>query len=113
MVFDCDEAWESFCSNSHQQNNSTIIERNIEINTKIDIPKCSDLYISTTTKISYFDKNVDLFTTFWKIPIISYSSQCSGCVKKQMKYTFLNKESLEVIEDKLKEYEYYNIQKIS
>ena len=87
MSFDCDEAWLNFCTNSNNTETASIIEReNVPIINSI-IPKCSNLYISTTTKISYFDKGIDLFKTFWDIPIISYSHYGSGCVKKQIKYT--------------------------
>lgn len=113
MIFDCDEAWENFCSNSSNTNTTSIIERENEKVESSSIPKCSDIYISTTTKISYLNKKVDLFDTFWKIPILSYSDSCSGCVKKQIKYTILNKETLQYVEEQIKKYEVYNIQQIS
>ena len=78
-----DDAWENFLNNTPVNTTDHEEKEQNEVPENEDIPKCSDLYISTTTKISYFDKNVDLFTTFWKIPIISYSSQCSGCVKNR------------------------------
>ena len=72
MSFDCDEAWLNFCSNSNDTDNvASIIERDNFDGKSTNIPKCSSLYISTTTKISYFDKSIDLFNVFWKIPIIS------------------------------------------
>ena len=112
MSFDCDEAWLNFCTNSADADESSIIERN-NIERNLIIPKCSDLYISTTTKISYFDRSIDLFDTFWKIPIISYSQLGEGCVKKQIKYTLFDEESVKDIQEKLLQYEVYNIQQIS
>jgi len=113
MVFDCDEAWESFCSNSADSEVTSIIERGKKVDIPTNIPKCSDIYISTTTKISYFDKPVDLFTTFWEIPIISYSSQSCGCVKKQIKYTLQDQDTLQFVENQIKKYKVYNMQQIS
>ena len=38
-------------------------------------PKCSPIYISTKTKISYLNKNeIDIKKVFWDIPILDYSS---------------------------------------
>ena len=35
--------------------------------------KCSEIYISTKTKIAFLNlKNIDLVKTFWKIPILDY-----------------------------------------
>tara|TARA_Y100000741_G_scaffold62485_2_gene44303 strand:+ start:34164 stop:35180 length:1017 start_codon:yes stop_codon:yes gene_type:complete len=113
MSFDCDEAWENFCTNVDKSNINSIIEREEITNVQPIIPKCSDIYISTTTKISYFNNNVDLFTTFWQIPIIPYSTQSCGCVKKQIKYTICDAETLKNIESKLEKYQVYNMQQIS
>ena len=113
MSFDCDEAWLNFCADSDEIDSTSIIERENNQETQNNIPKCSSLYISTTTKISYFDKSIDLFTAFWKIPIISYSQPTSGCVKKQIKYTFLNEENAKQVETKLLEYDIGSMQQIS
>ena len=32
-------------------------------------PKCSDIYISTKTKIGYLNSKIDLYDIFWKIPV--------------------------------------------
>ena len=37
------------------------------------MPKCSDIYISTQTKIAYLNSTIDLYRIgFWKLPIINY-----------------------------------------
>ena len=113
MPFDCDEAWHNFCSNNDFEQELSFVERETKSNNDENIPKCSDLYISTTTKISYFDKDIDLFDVFWKIPIISYSTKDVGCVKKQMKYTFVDESDVESIKKKLEDYELYDLQQIS
>ena len=46
MAFDCDEAWESFCSNSADSEVTSIIERGKKVDIPTNIPKCSDIYLS-------------------------------------------------------------------
>ena len=77
-------------------------------------PKCSDLYISTKTKIIHLNKCVDLSTIFWNIPVIPYHSMNIGIIKKQMKINSTRKEQLQQIEEKLKhEKRYYTEHVIS
>lgn len=113
MSFDCDEAWLDFCTDSNDKTMSSIIERNNGNQTYTNIPKCSSLYISTTTKISYFDKPIELFESFWKIPIIPYAQLSAGCVKKQIKYTLSSEEEVKHVESKLTNYEITNMQQIT
>ena len=71
-------------------------------NNKIQyIPKCSDIYISTKTKIAYLNKTVDLNTIFWKIPIIPYAKPCDGVIKKQIKFKSICENDLNFIKEKL------------
>lgn len=72
-----------------------------------NIPKCSDIYISTKTKISYFNKEVDLAYVFWLLPIIKYQEQNEGIIKKQMKFQSYSKDELENIIKKTSKYYYY------
>jgi hypothetical protein len=69
-----------------------------------DTPKCSDIYISTKTKISYFNKPIVLNDVFWKIPIMPYHTQAEGVIKKQMKFNSTTQEELNVIQEKVREY---------
>ena len=96
-----DEEWEKFLLND----NIDIINNNT-INKSIDIPKSTDLYISTKTKISYLSETIDLHHLFWEIPIIEYNIPKSGIVKKQMKVNFTNKEDIEIVEKKLENMKY-------
>ena len=48
-------------------------------------PKCSDIYISTKTKIGYFSKPIEIHDLFWKIPVIPYQKNECGIIKKQIK----------------------------
>uniref|UniRef100_A0A6C0KIE7 TATA-box binding protein n=1 Tax=viral metagenome TaxID=1070528 RepID=A0A6C0KIE7_9ZZZZ len=61
-------------------------------------PLCSDLKISTKSKIIYLNKEFDLNVLFWKLKTISYDSENEGIVKKQMKFNFLNRNEVEYFE---------------
>ncbi len=102
-----DNEWKEFMTNTNSSSDclsdeeeeifeekKEIISSNIynEINT--EIPKATELYISTKTKISYLNSTVDLKKVFWKIPIIPYALPSNGIIKKQMKFNSLNIEEL-------------------
>jgi len=42
---------------------------------------CSNIYISTKTKILFLNKSLDIFTTFWLLPITDYNKQEKGISK--------------------------------
>jgi hypothetical protein len=64
----------------------------------IEVPSCSPIYISTKTKILFLNTPIDIKKVFWEIPIMPYASQCSGIIKKQIKFSCTTKEELEEIE---------------
>nr|QFG74986.1 MAG: transcription factor TFIID [Megaviridae environmental sample] len=103
----CDLAWELFLKNGTLETDK-IVNRIDEINT----PKCSELYISTKTKIGYLDTKIDL-GIFWKIPILEFNKQESGIIKKQMKFTFTSKKQIEEVDNLLKKETFYTIQHIA
>ena len=123
-----DDEWELFlqltndsvlynCKNSNLnynlngENNKLDIQSSDELSDVINIPTCTPLYISTKTKISYLNiTEIDIKTIFWKIPIINYSSPYNGIVKKQIKYSSICKEEVEIISDNLKNVKYYEEQ---
>ena len=129
---DLDNEWESFISNKFEDNededectqnadtqNKEIISSNIfnEINENMSenmskdiinfIPKVSDIYISTTTKISYLNTFINLKEVFWKIPIIPYAQPSNGIVKKQIKFNSVDIEELTSIQERLKDELYF------
>ena len=93
-----DDAWLNF-----MRNGSDSIEMG-EIVPK-RIPECGPIVISTKTKILYFNVELDLNYIFWKLPMISYDTIDEGIIKKQMKFNFPDKESVDEFE--------YNIKDIS
>ena len=75
-------------SNSNDDLLKAIPEKNFTKN-------CSDIYISTKTKILFLNKSLDIFTTFWLLPITDYNKQEKGIIKKQIKFSFENKDEYE------------------
>jgi hypothetical protein len=65
-------------------------------------PKCTPLYVSTKTKISYLSKPVDIHDVFWKIPVLKYAVPQEGAIKKQMKFSTMNPEELAAIQERMK-----------
>ena len=62
MAYNLEDEWEKFLNND----NSEIIDnKRIDV-TKNNIPKCSDIYISTKTKIAYLNSNINLEKYFGK-----------------------------------------------
>ena len=98
------------CNDTAYDNTNNIDTCNIDscnINCDSTIPKCSDIYISTKTKISYLSKAIDLYYLFWFLPIIEYHEQIEGIIKKQMKFQCYNKEELQEIIDRTNQYYYH------
>jgi len=97
-----DDAWDNFINNTPSNNSNQDDEEEISLTENEEIPKCSDIYISTQTKIAYLNRPIDLNAVFWKIPVLPYQEEGVGTVKKQMKVNCTTKEEVEVLEEKLK-----------
>lgn len=65
-------------------------------------PKCSDIYISTKTKIVYLNTCIKLYEIFWKIPMTEYHLQEDGVIKKQIKVSMTTKEAVKELEERIK-----------
>ena len=63
---DLDSLWENY------QNSGTFDYDNKKKVIKKESPKCSDIYISTKTKIAYLNSEINLINVFWEIPVIKY-----------------------------------------
>ena len=108
-----DDDWENFLQDDYDYEEipsiSTKRIENTEKNNDIlrlndvdNIPKSSDLYISTKTKICYLNQtNIDIKNVFWNIPILDYSMPKCGIIKKQIKFSSTDKEDTEYIENQL------------
>lgn len=115
---DSDETSSNDVMDEHSYTNEdqfpfTELENNIvtaDISNEFDteLPISTPIYISTKTKISYLNQQVDLKEIFWKIPIIPYVKPVTGVVKKQIKLNSLCQEELDDIQEKLKSEKYYD-----
>ena len=85
---DLDSAWEDFCADPGQSYHLYVKDNPTKepVASSVDIPKSSEIYISTKTQIAHLNSEINLYDVFWKIPIITYYSQCEGIIKKQMKF---------------------------
>jgi len=95
---DINDAWASFCEDGNIDDNSVTISKEI---LDTDIPKATDIYISTKTKIAYLNQPIDLNDLFWKIKITLYHIPENGVVKKQMKFNFTNEDDVIEMQKKL------------
>lgn len=95
---DLTNEWLNFFSNDNNNDNNNVIKKT---NNDIFDPKCSNIYISTKSKIIHLNKEINLYELFWKIPIIDYSNKEEGIIKKQIKFKHLDKESLEIFLERL------------
>ena len=101
-----DDDWENFLENGvesyENENENEITNSILEENGKI--PKSTELYISTKTKILYMNSDINLIDLFWKLPILDYSEPRNGILKKQMKFNSSKPEELEQIQENKKKY---------
>ena len=105
-----DEEWEAFLNNTDDDNvnekQKTVPDDSDTV--QYTLPKCDDLYISTTTKVLFLNMPVDIENIFWDISIIDYWKPTAGVIKKQMKIVSNTQEAFENYQQKLKYIKYYN-----
>jgi len=94
-----DSAWENFLecgTNSPNKANTT--------QSQFDtfIPKCTDIYISTQTKIAYLNQPINLSKVFWNMDVMPYNEDKEGIIKKQMKVNSISKEEVAVVDELIK-----------
>ena len=79
-----DSEWLQFKDNEDYQieNNSNSVFEKKQLENR---PKCSEIYISTQTKIAYLNQKIDLNKLFWLITVIDYFSPKNGIIKKSIK----------------------------
>jgi TATA-box binding protein (TBP) (component of TFIID and TFIIIB) len=66
-------------------------------------PKCTPIYVSTKTKISYLTCPIDIHAVFWNIPVLKYAVPMEGAIKKQMKFSTSDPNELAEFQAKLKQ----------
>ena len=75
-------------------------------------PACSPIYISTTTKIAYLNGPVDIKRVFWEIPIIKYTEEREGVIKKQIKFSSTDRDEYLAIMARIERERYSDNQEI-
>ena len=99
-----DAAWANFNKKGHP--NIPQVKKEKE---EIFSPKCSDIYISTKTKIAYLNMPIKLMDIFWDIPVNLYQDRREGIIKKQMKVNCLNENDINFLEAKIEEVKKSNL----
>ena len=72
-----------------------------------DRPTCTELYISTKTKVLFLNHPIDIDTVFWKIPITEYWKAEECVIKKQMKIVCKSREEFESYQQRISNLQYY------
>ena len=103
-----DEQWANFATSNYNLESIQFTDNTDSIKTST-APECSDLNISTKSKIIYLNKKFDLYDLFWKLSVINYDSEIEGIIKKQMKFNFIDKEQVLDFENKIKNEEMVSI----
>ena len=88
---DINSAWSTFCEDGDIDDNYLIESKELSDE---NIPKATDIYISTKTKIAYLNKSINLDEIFWNVKVLPYHKMQQGVVKKQMKFNFANEDSV-------------------
>lgn len=79
------------------------IASDVDMDRKVMVaPKCSELHISTKTKVLYLNCPIDTAKTFWIMPIIDYWRPMEGVIKKQTKITSSSQEELDELQERLR-----------
>lgn len=105
-----EDDWETFLQGGDIDDLNNI-EPQVNLHECTNNPKCSAIYISTKTKISYLNiKDINLKEIFWKIPILEYATPKVGVLKKQIKYSSTSLTEVEEIAKKLTKEKYYDEQ---
>jgi TATA-box binding protein (TBP) (component of TFIID and TFIIIB) len=111
-----DEEWQKYMYSLNNNDTYNTNDSSIFKNSKMDdailtndsiVPVCEELYISTTTKVLFFNQAIDIQHVFWDLPIIKYSDKCNGIVKKQIKIISTTIDEYNEYMNKLDILEYY------
>jgi TATA-box binding protein (TBP) (component of TFIID and TFIIIB) len=70
------------------------------------VDTCSELYISTKSKMIYLDRPIDFESLFWSTPVLPYIEPSEGVVKKQIKLITTSREGLELVKTRLAREDY-------
>ena len=87
------EKWLQYCNNGFKL---PVAKPSVEIPKDItDMPECTELYVSTKTKVLFLNQSIDEFAIFWKLPMTDYWEHKEGVLKKEIKIKSTSKEQFE------------------
>ena len=101
-----DEEWLNFQTSTNTQNVDNIVKPQV---TKKEMPKCSDIYISTQTKIAYLNQPINLNDVFWKLKVMEYHLPQNGVIKKSIKINCHSPEQVKELEENIKKEQFINV----
>ena len=70
-------------------------------------PTCTELYISTKTKVLFLNYPIDMDKVFWEIPVTEYWKAEECVIKKQMKIVSKSREEFEMYQERISKLQYY------
>ena len=86
---DLDEEWLSFATSTiNEIQNTQNVTKKDKKPSKIEMPKCSSIYISTKTRTCELNCTIDLYKIFWQLKVIKYHNPIEGIIKKSMKFNY-------------------------
>ena len=96
-----EEEWENFMNDENDSNDDEPqTESRNDIVPDGFVPHCTDIKISTKTKILYLSHPLDLHKLFWNTKITPYDKHECGVIKKQIKFNFNTKNEVNDFEEK-------------
>jgi len=102
-MINVDTAWHNFINNETTENIVNSSQDKPPNSPSRISPKCTDIYISTKTKLAYLNQPIDLDNIFWKIPILSYETSQHGVIKKQMKINCASPLEVQALEKQIED----------
>lgn len=75
-------------------------------------PQCTPIYISTTTKIAYMDRPINIKQVFWEIPVLKYTDPNEGVIKKQIKFSTTDRDEYDAVMERISKERYYDNQEM-
>lgn len=75
-------------------------------------PKCTPIYISTTTKIAYMNLPIEIKRVFWEIPVLKYTDPVEGVIKKQIKFSTTDRCEYDAVMERISKERYYDNQEM-
>ena len=106
-----DDEWAQFLKSQNSGYSKSAVQKTSFVRetdvANCEVAKCSELTISTKTKVLFLDRDVDIQTIFWELPLIDYWIPAEGILKKQMKVVSKTREEYEEIQRKLSTVRYY------